>query len=84
MEETLHPAPQTHLPLRGEVSVTGGNTEQECVEVDELIGGQDRVGWLGRRMHLFQNLLREGLGNPVEVHATLERAHKCSTKSTYW
>lgn len=35
----------TYLPLHGEVTVTRGNTEEESVEVDEVIRKKDGVVW---------------------------------------
>lgn len=57
------------LPLCGEVAVTGGDTEEECVVLLEDVGvgeGLD-VGGLGRSVHLAEDLLGESLLEPVVV-----------------
>lgn len=56
------------LELGREVSVTGGNTEEDTVEglkLGGIIQGGD-VGGLGRRVHLSKDLLGEGLGDLEE------------------
>lgn len=58
----------THFPLRGEVTVTSGDTEEECVKGGKLRGGDDFVVRLGGRMHLREDLLGEGLGNPDVIY----------------
>lgn len=59
----------TYLPLGGEVAVTGGDTEQEGIVLEEGGGvGQDGdVRRLGRGVHLGQDLLGEGLRDLVQV-----------------
>jgi hypothetical protein len=58
-----------HLPLGGEVSVTGGDAEEEGIVLGEgLRGGDGDVG-LGGGVHLGEDLLRERLGDLVEVDA---------------
>lgn len=52
------------LPLGREVAVAGGNTEQDGIVLEEVIGLSNRVAGLGRGMHLGQNFLGEGLGDP--------------------
>lgn len=51
------------LPLRGEVTVAGGDTKEEGIELLELRGvGEDLdVGGLGRGVHLGEDLIGEGL-----------------------
>lgn len=51
----------TYLPLSGEVAVTGGDTEDETVELSKLFRRDDGIRGLGRSVHLLQNVLREGL-----------------------
>lgn len=39
---------QDYLPLSGERTVTGGDTEDKGIEVDEIVGGEGgvvRLGW---------------------------------------
>jgi hypoxanthine-guanine phosphoribosyltransferase len=55
--------------LCGEVAVAGGDAEEDAVEFFEdgwvLENGDRRV--LGRRVHLVEDVLREGLGDSVVV-----------------
>lgn len=52
------------LPLRREISVAGGNTEQEAVVSLESIGGSERdIGVLGGGAHLGKHFLRECFTN---------------------
>jgi hypothetical protein len=52
------------LELRWEVSVTGGDTEQDAVKGFELGGVlEDGHIGLGRRIHLVEDILGERLGN---------------------
>ena len=57
------------LELCGEVAVAGGDAEEDAVEFFEdgwvLEDGDRRV--LGRRVHLVEDVLREGLGDSVVV-----------------
>ena len=55
------------LPLSREVTIAGGDTEQNTVILRELLGSDGRVLGLGRGVHLGQNLLRKSLGNPAGV-----------------
>lgn len=54
------------LPLGWEVTVTGGNTEEDSVERLELgrVVEDGDVGRLGRSVHLGQDLISESLSNP--------------------
>ena len=54
------------LPLGGEVTVAGGDTEEESIVFGEVgrIFQHGDVG-LGRSVHLGQDLVGEGLGDPV-------------------
>jgi hypothetical protein len=52
------------LPLGREVTVTGGDTEQNSVEGEEVGGLNNGVASLGRSVHLAQDFLVEGLGDP--------------------
>lgn len=54
------------LPLSGEVTVTGGDTQQDGVVLQEVIGLNDRVAGLGRGVHLGQDLVGESLGDPTK------------------
>lgn len=49
------------LPLNGEVTVTGGNTKEECVKVDKVI--REENGIIGSRGCLdeLQDIVGEGL-----------------------
>lgn len=52
------------LPLRREISVAGGNTEQEAVVRLEGIGGGERdIGVLGGGVHLGKHFLRKCFTN---------------------
>lgn len=55
------------LPLGGEVSVPGGDTDQEGIVLGQLgwVVEDGDVRWLGGSVHLGQDFLREGLGNPI-------------------
>lgn len=80
-EDTGHLAPETagspllaglvpeSLPLGGEVSVTGGDTEEEGIVVLKDAGVVEgwNVGGLGGSVHLGKDLLGEGLGDLEEV-----------------
>ena len=57
----------TYLPLSGEVPVPGGDTKQEGVVGRQNIDGDQGVVGLRRGVHLGENLLREGLGDSVNV-----------------
>lgn len=61
-----------YLPLGREVSVTGRDTEEEAVVLEELLGvveGRD-VGILGGSVHLGQDFLGESLGDLEDVDGT--------------
>lgn len=60
------------LELAGEVSVTGGDTEDDTVVVAEGISGSDGVVTLGSGVHLGQDLLGESLGNPGETLSAID------------
>lgn len=53
------------LPLRGEVTVASGNTKENGIELQELLGSHNGVGGFGRSVHLSENVIGEGLGDPV-------------------
>ena len=61
---------QTYLPLSGEVTVTGGDTEDETVELWEFVGGDDRVVGLGGGVHLLEHRLGERLRDPSGLVST--------------
>lgn len=46
----------TYLPLTWEVTVASGDTKEECVVVDEVIWGDDGVGWLRRRVKHLEDV----------------------------
>lgn len=52
------------LPLSGEVTVAGGDTEEDGIVLQEVVGLSNGVAGLGRGVHLGQHVLREGLGDP--------------------
>lgn len=56
------------LPLSGEVTVTGRDTEQNSVEGEEIGGLYNGVASLGRSVHLGQNFLVEGFGDPRDIN----------------
>ena len=53
------------LPLGGEVTITGGDTEEDSIELEQVRGLSNGVAGLGRGVHLGENLLGESLGNSV-------------------
>ena len=55
------------LPLSGEVTVTGGDTEQDGIVLQKVVGLSNGVVGLGRGVHLGQDLLGEGLGDPAYI-----------------
>ena len=59
----------TRLPLGREVTVASGDTEDEPVELGEVLRGKDGVVGLGGGVHLVEDLLRQGLGNPNQGSA---------------
>jgi hypothetical protein len=62
----------TYLPLDGEVTVTGGNTEEERVKVNEIVREEDGVVRSRGCVDYLQNILGEGLLDPA---AKLMYAH---------
>ena len=66
------------LELAGEVSVTGGDAEDDTVIVREVAGLSDGVAPLGRSLHLGEDLGGESLGNPegslsvIDLHNNVE------------
>lgn len=54
----------THLPLAREVTITSRNTEDECIEGLELVGGDDGVRRLRGCVEKLEDVLRKSLGNP--------------------
>lgn len=51
------------------VAVTSGDTEEEGVELGELVSSDDRVLRLGRRMHLVQDIFGQSLGDSSDISA---------------
>lgn len=62
-----------YLPLAGEVAVTCRDTEDEGVELREVVGLDYGVIRLRGGMHLGEDFLREGLSNPGEKHTAQSR-----------
>jgi hypothetical protein len=62
-----------YLPLSGEVTVAGGDTENETIIVSEVVGSKDRIVGLGGRIHLGQDLLGESLGNPTSINKSSQK-----------
>jgi hypothetical protein len=54
----------SYLPLNGEVTVTGGNTKEERVKVDEVVREEDRVVWSRGGLDELQDIVGEGLLDP--------------------
>lgn len=52
------------LPLGREVTVTGGDTEENSIILEQSLGLDDGVAGLGRSVHLSQDLLRKRLSDP--------------------
>jgi hypothetical protein len=55
------------LPLGREVTVTGRDTEQNGIVCKEFRGLNNRVIGLGRSVHLGQDFITEGLGDPRKL-----------------
>lgn len=55
------------LPLSGEVTVTSGDTKEDGIVLQEVVGLNSGVGRLGRGVHLGQNLIGESLGDLEDV-----------------
>ena len=53
----------THLPLRGEVSVTSGHAKDERVKVGQVGGADDGIVLLGWGVHLGEDFFGERLGD---------------------
>jgi hypothetical protein len=51
--------------LDGEVTITGGDAEDERVKVDEVIREEDRVVRFRGCFNELQDILREGLLDPA-------------------
>ena len=62
---------QTYLPLSGEVTVTGGDTEDERVELREVVRREDGVVGLRGCVELVEDVLGEGLCDPVGQGSTV-------------
>lgn len=71
------------LPLSGEVTVTCGNTEKDCVVLEQVVGLNKGVGGFGRGMHLDENIVREGLGDPSDAVSNLLSVELIQSR-TYW
>lgn len=62
------------LPLRREVTVASGDTEEDGIVGEELVGGHNGVGGLGGSMHLSQDIVGEGLADPMR-DKVVRRSH---------
>lgn len=51
--------------MGGEISISGGDAEDEGIIGWEDVSGDDGVVRLGRSMHLREDLLGESLGHPT-------------------
>jgi len=58
------------LELSREVSVTGGDAEEDTIVVAKGVGGSDGIVPLGSGVHLGEDLVGESLGNPEGPSAT--------------
>lgn len=60
---------KTYLPLSGEVSISSGNAKQEAVVLGEGLGvlKEGDILRLGRSVHLGEDLIRQSLGDLVDV-----------------
>lgn len=54
------------LPLGREVTVTSGDTEEDGIVLEEVLGLGNGVRGLGRGVHLAQDFIRKSLGNLVD------------------
>jgi hypothetical protein len=59
--------------LSGEVSVTGGDAKEESVIVGQVVYADDGIVGLSRSMHLGEDLLRQGLGDPSGIPLVVGR-----------
>lgn len=74
----------THFPLRGEVTVTSGDTEEEGIELAKVLGMKDGIVGLRGRIHLGQDFLREGLLNPDDQNIIRDRSLWLEGNHAYW
>lgn len=58
---------RTHLPLSREVAVASRDTEDECVKILELVGGDNGVIRLCGCVEKFEDVLRKSLGDPKNI-----------------
>ena len=61
------------LPLAGEVTITGGDTEKKGIVLWEFVDGDDWVLGLWGGMHLAEDFVGEGLWDPVKRESMLVR-----------
>ena len=71
----------TYLPLAGEVTVAGGDAEEEGVEGGEGGGVDDGVVGLGRGVEELEDVLGERLGDPARAMSGDGRS---MLVRTYW
>ena len=62
----------TYLPLSGEVTEAGRDTEDEAVKLGQLLGGNDGVWRLCGSMHLLEDSLGECLRDPGGLVSTAD------------
>ena len=53
-------------PLSWYTTVASGDTDEEAIELSEIVGSEDGVAWPRGCMHLGQDFLRESLGDPAD------------------
>jgi len=58
------------LPLHREVTIAGGNAEEEGIIIDEVVRKKDWIVWARGRPDELQNVLRQGLLDLVYCRAT--------------
>lgn len=73
---------QDYLPLSGERTVTGGDTEDKGIEVDEIVGGEGGVVRLGWGMEFGQDFIGKSLFDPVKRQFRGELGPR--EKRTHW
>lgn len=69
------------LPLGGEVAVPGGDAEEECVVLEELLRRGNGNAGLGGSVHLGQDFLRESLGDSGRHQDKRYTAQVCQDNS---
>lgn len=72
------------LPLSREITVTGRDTEQDGIVLQEVGRLSNGVAGLGRGVHLGQDLLRESLSNPRLVVSIAVKNTDQVNGLSYW